>query len=178
MIQILSTTTKKGTVFYDIYLSILVGLSSCPTSSLTDKANANNHEIEELGMVYLDKINIYLTTSEISSNPSKIGQGLIQWDLVPLCILLYTTPRKGTVLCDVYVSMIFNLSSCPTSYSTDKANSNNNEVEELMMMTLYPINHHDLPQNCGGSKYLCPFWICPTANLITHSRKSFIINDL
>ena len=30
---------------------------------------------------------------------------------------------------------------------------------------------YDLPQTCGGSKNLCPVWINPTENMITHLRK-------
>ena len=35
---------------------------------------------------------------------------------------------------------------------------------------------HGLPQTCGGSKYICPVWIRPTANFLTHLRTSFSIN--
>ena len=45
--------------------------------------NANNNELEELGMIILDPIDVYLTTSEIFSNPPKVGQVLTQWALVP-----------------------------------------------------------------------------------------------
>ena len=49
----------------------------------------------------------------------------------PLGRILYTTPKKVTVLCDVYISIIVEISSCPPSSSTDKANTKNNELEEL-----------------------------------------------
>ena len=57
---------------------MIVDISSCPHYSSTNKANSNNNEIEELGILSLESINLYLTTSEISSNPPKIGQGLTQ----------------------------------------------------------------------------------------------------
>ena len=71
-------------------------------------------------------------------NRPKFSQGLTQWALVPLgdpwCPLdqiLYTTPKKGTVFCEVYISMLVDLSLYHPYYSTDKDNSNNNELEEL-----------------------------------------------
>ena len=35
---------------------------------------------------------------------------------------------------------------------------------------------HDLPQACGGSKYVCLVWITTTDNLLTHPRTGFSIN--
>ena len=37
---------------------------------------------------------------------------------------------------------------------------------------------YDLLQICGGSKYVCPFWICPIDNLISQLRTSFSINEI
>ena len=34
---------------------------------------------------------------------------------------------------------------------------------------------HVLPQYQGGIKYVCPFWIRPTGDFLTHLRKSFKI---
>ena len=71
---------------------MLVDISSCNFSSSTYKVNTNNKELEELGMIAMDPIDVYLTKIEISSNPPKIGQGLTQWDLVPLgTTLIYNT---------------------------------------------------------------------------------------
>ena len=38
--------------------------------------------------------------------------------------------------------------------------------------------HHELPQNFGGSKSVCPIWIQPTNVFLTHSKTSFSINKL
>ena len=37
--------------------------------------------------------------------------------------------------------------------------------------------HHDRSQTCGGSKSVCPVWIWPTDNFLTHTRTSFKINE-
>ena len=63
---------------------MIVDIYSCTPSSSTNKYNINNNELEELRIIDLYPINVYLTTSEVFSNPQKIGQGLTQWDLVPL----------------------------------------------------------------------------------------------
>ena len=43
--QLLSTTKKRLTFFYEVYISILVGCSSWPYYS-TDKDNTNINELE------------------------------------------------------------------------------------------------------------------------------------
>ena len=78
---------------------MLVGISSSPPISSTDKANSNNNELEKLEMIALDLINVYLTTSEISSNPPKCFQGLTQWALVPLGpTLIYNANKTNSIL--------------------------------------------------------------------------------
>ena len=63
---------------------MLVAIYSCPTSYSTDKANSNNINLEELGTVYLNMINVNFRASEIFSISSKNGQGLTQWTSVHL----------------------------------------------------------------------------------------------
>ena len=49
-------------------------------------------------------------------------------------------PTKGTVLYDVYTSMIVDISSSYPTSSTDKDNTNNNQLKETGMIALDPIN--------------------------------------
>ena len=37
---------------------------------------------------------------------------------------------------------------------------------------------HNLPQTCGGIKFICLFWIRPTGNFLTYLITSFSINKL
>ena len=53
----------KGTVLCDVYISMFFDISPCPLSSSTDKSNANNNKIKELGIIALDPINVYLNTT-------------------------------------------------------------------------------------------------------------------
>ena len=50
------------------------------------------------------------------------------------------TPNKLIVLCDVYISTLVEISSCPLSSLTDKSNTDNNYIEETQMIALNPIN--------------------------------------
>ena len=68
---------------------------------------------------------------QISSKTPKIIQGLTQQALVPLDRILSKTPTKGPFFCDVYISTLVEISSCPTPSLTDKDNTNNNKLEEL-----------------------------------------------
>ena len=78
---------------------MLVDISLCPSFSSTDKYNYNKNDIEELGMIALETINVYLKTSEISSNPLKIGHGLTQFYLVPLGTnLIYNTNKRNSIM--------------------------------------------------------------------------------
>ena len=71
---------------------MLFEIYSCPTYYSTNKGNKNNNTLEELGIISLDSMNIYLTRSKISFNPLKIGQELTQWELLPLGMtLIYNT---------------------------------------------------------------------------------------
>ena len=49
-------------------------------------------------MISLEPINVYLKTSEISSNPPKIGQGLTQWALVPVGTTLICNTNESNRL--------------------------------------------------------------------------------
>ena len=40
-----------------------------------------------------------------------------------------------------------------------------------------PHPRHDLPQNLEGRKSVCPVWIGPTDNFLTHLRKIFRVNE-
>ena len=62
LVLFLSVTKNKVTVFYDVYISIIVEISLCTPSSPTDISNANNNELDELVMISLKPIEIYLTT--------------------------------------------------------------------------------------------------------------------
>ena len=63
----------------------------------------------------------------------------------------------------------------------DNTYLNNCKLEELIIIALKPINillkyknwHplHNLPQTCGGIKYICPVWIRPTNNFITQPKQ-------
>ena len=50
---------------------------SC-TSSSTDKAQTHINQEEELGMIDLNTVHIFTKTSEISSHPPKLRNGLTQ----------------------------------------------------------------------------------------------------
>ena len=62
LVLFLSVTKNQVTVFYDVYISIIVEISLCTPSSSTDKSIANNNELDELFMIALKPIEIYLTT--------------------------------------------------------------------------------------------------------------------
>ena len=62
LVLFLSVTKNKVTVFYDVYISIIVEIYLCTPSSSTDISNANNNELDELVMIALKPIEIYLTT--------------------------------------------------------------------------------------------------------------------
>ena len=56
LVLFLSVTKNKVTVFYDVYISIIVEISLCTPSSSTDISNANNNELDELVMIALKPI--------------------------------------------------------------------------------------------------------------------------
>ena len=58
----------------------------------------------------------------------------------PLVLFLSVTKNKVTVFYDVYISIIFEISLCTPSSSTDISNTNKNELDELVMIALKPIN--------------------------------------
>ena len=58
------------------------------------------------------------------------------WSLV---LFLFVTKNKVTVLYDVYISIIFEIYLCTPSSSTDIYDANNNELDELVMIALNPI---------------------------------------
>ena len=62
LVLLLSVTKNKLTVFYDVYISIIAGIYLCTPFSSTDIYNANNNELDELVMIALNPIEIYLTT--------------------------------------------------------------------------------------------------------------------
>ena len=62
LVLFLSVTKNKVTVFYDVYISNIVDISLCTPSSSTDISNGNNNELDELVMIALKPIEIYLTT--------------------------------------------------------------------------------------------------------------------
>ena len=93
----------KQTVFCNFYISIIVDIYLFPPSYSADKDNSNNSELEELGVIALDAIYVYLTASEISSNPPKIGHVLTQWALVPLGPTLIYNSNKKTVFCCFHI---------------------------------------------------------------------------
>ena len=62
LVLFLSVTKNKVTVFYDVYISIIIEISLCTPSSSNDISNANNNELDELVMIVLKPIEIYLTT--------------------------------------------------------------------------------------------------------------------
>ena len=62
LVLFLSVTKNKVTVFYDVYISIIADIDLCTPSSSTDIYNANNNELDELVMIALKPIEIYLTT--------------------------------------------------------------------------------------------------------------------
>ena len=89
----------KQKVFCNFYISIIVDIYLFPPSYSADKDNSNNSELEELGVIALDAIYVYLTASEISSNPPKIDQGSTQWALVPLGkTLIYNTKESNSII--------------------------------------------------------------------------------
>ena len=57
----------------------------------------------------------------------------------PLVLFLYVTKNKVTVSYDVCISIIVEIYLCTPSYSTDISNANNNELDELVMIALKPI---------------------------------------
>ena len=62
LVLFLSVTKNKVTVFYDVYISIIFDISLCTPSSSTDISITNNNELDELFMIALKPIEIYLTT--------------------------------------------------------------------------------------------------------------------
>ena len=62
LVLFLSVTKNKVAVFYDVYISIIVEISLCTPSSSTGISNANNNELDELVMIAVKPIEIYLTT--------------------------------------------------------------------------------------------------------------------
>ena len=56
LVLFLSVTKNKVTVFYDVYLSIIVDIYLCTPSSSTYISNANNNGIDELVMIALKPI--------------------------------------------------------------------------------------------------------------------------
>ena len=57
----------------------------------------------------------------------------------PLVLFLSVTKNKVTVFYDVYISIIFEIYLCTPSSSTDIYDANNNELDELVMITMKPI---------------------------------------
>ena len=62
LVLFISVTKNKVTVFYGVYISIIVEISLCTPSSSTDISNANNNELDELVMIALNPIEIYFKT--------------------------------------------------------------------------------------------------------------------
>ena len=62
LVLFLSVTKNKVAVFYDVYISIIVEIYLSTPSSSTDISNANNNKLDELVMIALKPIEIYLTT--------------------------------------------------------------------------------------------------------------------
>ena len=56
LVLFLSVTKNKVTVFYDVYISIIVNTSLYNPSSSTDISNANNNKLDELVMIALKPI--------------------------------------------------------------------------------------------------------------------------
>ena len=56
LVLFLSVTKNKVTVFYAVYISIIVEIYLCTHSSSTDISNANNNELDELVMIALKPI--------------------------------------------------------------------------------------------------------------------------
>ena len=116
---------------YQLLLSILCVLL-LPLTNLTQTTMNLSNLVR---LAWSQSIN-WLTKSEIHNNPPKNGKGLTLWDLVPLGINpIYTTKNKSTVFWYVYISIIVD-SHLRTSFSTDKSNENNNELEELGIIDL------------------------------------------
>ena len=61
LVLLVNVTKNKVTVLYDVYISIIVEISLCTPSSSTDISNANNNELDELVIIALKPIEIYLT---------------------------------------------------------------------------------------------------------------------
>ena len=57
----------------------------------------------------------------------------------PLVLFLSVTKNKVTVFYDFYISIIVEISLCTPSSSIDISYSNNNELNELVMIALKPI---------------------------------------
>ena len=109
-----------------------------------------------------------------------------QW--CPLGQLLSTIPYKGTVFCDVVyqwflrfhcvllILQLINLTITTMNFW--------NVLEANQCIDNDRWNHkkwhpcHDLPQTCRGRKYICPVWIRPTEDFLTHLRKNFRVNKL
>ena len=62
LVIFLSLTKNKVTVFYDVYILIIVEISLFNPSYSTDTSNANNNELDALVMIALKPIEIYLIT--------------------------------------------------------------------------------------------------------------------
>ena len=56
LLLFLSVTKNKVTVFYDVYISIIVEISLCTPSSSTYISNSNKNELDELVIIALKPI--------------------------------------------------------------------------------------------------------------------------
>ena len=118
------------------------------------------------------------------------------------CHDLTQTRRERKSLCPVWIRPTDNLQSHPRTsfrinicwsdkYDTHKSKIKKGLEEEIervlrlrkainwseQVWTLNRHPHHDLPQTCGGRKYICLFLIQPTDNFQTHPRTSYSINE-
>ena len=142
---------------------------------LATKTNTINIQLEELFSFEVIKEEINLNTLGIWNwiqfrEPDRLNQ----CDCVPLGPkLVYTNTNVPTLTTKTRIN-----------YSSLGAFSNkvNNELGELGIIDLNPVNVlmkiGELPQTCGVSKSICPIWIRPTDNFLTHSRTSSSINEI
>ena len=75
-------------MFINMYFWVPLG-----NSSSTGIHNVNNNQQEELGIIDLNPVSIFMVTREIFSHPQNIDKGLTQWGLVPLGPTLINTTK-------------------------------------------------------------------------------------
>ena len=101
---------------------ILMECHPCPSFS-TDKANANNNKLEQLGIIDLNPVNILTTTSETHSHSPKLSRYKPNGTWYPLGRLLSMYLLRSSIFCNVYESILVDCPSCP-SFPTAKSNTN------------------------------------------------------